>query len=192
MRPTLRGTAFHEAGHAVVSFRLGFLPAGVAIVPGETHHGVRALGVESSDPTWAMPGESILDPQETAEAAAVACYAGLAAEAHFGLGAFSWTPHARHGAWEDDRLAREEYPSNNGVPPLGWRAVARCRRRAVRLVARHADEIRVLAKALLRFRRLSGAEIEAVLGERSIAAWHGAESLKARARLRAPLRYSPR
>lgn len=115
--------------------------------------------------------------RETHERAAVVCYAGLAAESEFGLGTYDWQDGAVHGAWGDDRIAREEHLALVHAADDIEAAVDRCREAALDRVSEHQGDIRRLAETLLEFETLTDCEIEHVLGLPSVAASVGAEQL---------------
>lgn len=183
--PTRALIAHHEAGHGVASYYLGFTLNVVSI-----HARDGSLGHMSDDPTFAADyvNDRVKSPQEISEAAAVVCYAGLAAEAHFGFARFTWRRRADHGAWVDDRLAKD-YLAQIFTSRSELRlAVARCRRRAVRLIVDREADVRKVAKALLEVATLTEAEIEAVLEVPSVAAAVGRDSLASRRAALVPAR----
>lgn len=171
-------TAIHEAGHAVASIRLGFT---VGVVSIERRTGTRGHMVDVSDFSLDEENDRIRTEEETHELAAVVCYAGLAAEAHFGLAKYSWHRAARHGAWEDDRIAREVHLAMIYAAPADVdAAIVRCREAATSVVEKYASEVQRLAEFLLEFTTLVDCEIECALGIPSVAAAVGAERLQER------------
>lgn len=170
-------TAVHEAGHAVVSWHLGFLVNVVSIRPGED-----TFGRMSDTPDFCIDVErdERCSERETHERAAVVCYAGLAAESVFGLGKYDWRDDAVHGGWEDDRIAREEHLALVHAADDIEAAVDRCRAMALTSTSQHQGDIRRLAEALLEFETLTDCEIEHVLGVPSVAASVGAEQMQRR------------
>lgn len=162
----------------MASLRLGFMVEVVSIQRRTATHGHI---VDTSDFSVDEENDRIRTEEETHEAAAVVCYAGLAAEAQFGLAQYSWHRGARHGAWEDDRIAREEhlamvYAASDAFDA----AVARCREAAISVVEKYASDIQRLAEFLLEFTTLVDCEVEYALGVPSVAAAIGAERLHER------------
>jgi len=183
--PTRALVAYHESGHVVASYHLGFTLNVVSI-----HARDGSLGHMSDDPTFAVDdaNDRVKSPREISEAAAVVCYAGLAAEARFGFGRFTWRRGADHGAWVDDQLAKGSLAQIFASRSELRLAVARCRRRAVRLIADREADVRKVATSLLELETLTDAEIEAVLEVPSVAAAVGRESLASRRAALVPAR----
>lgn len=169
-------TAIHEAGHAVLPFRLGFTPAVVSIMP---RPGTDGHMLDDDRHSIDFEQDRLKSEQETAEDAAVVFYAGLAAEAHFKFVDYRW-PRTPHSASNDAVLARTRLAEVVDESRELRLAVRRCRRRALALVRRYEADVRKLADALLEVETLTEGEIEAVLDVRSVAAVSGAETLSAK------------
>ena len=131
--------AYHEAGHAVISYRLDFYLGSATIVP-DHHQGTE--GSQSGESTW---------PDGSRDADyIVSLYAGGAAQRRFNPAAEG------KGCGQDDEKAGELLQSH---PDLNEE---RLRKRSHELVAKHWPEIEAVARALLDERTLSGDDIEFV------------------------------
>lgn len=160
----LRATAYHEAGHAVITVALGLTINKVSIVPGEGYSGVcrepGVLGYESS---------SRRDRRSIARAAIVGSYAGMHAQRLVDPGAPDF--HGEGDEADAFELSRmfEVFPRK-----IGWVGdeqhlafLDRLRVEARRLVRKHRHAIDKLAELLLQRQELERAEavqlIESVL-----------------------------
>lgn len=143
----------HEAGHAVIAYRLDFELGPVTIAPDGSH-----LGVSNSEGEW-MDGSRD-------EQAILVRYAGLAAERLI-------DPDARveDGAMDDYERADELLKA--GYVP---KDMATLEREAADLVTQHRPEIEALAEALLEEETLDDDEQSAVI-ESSDQGEHWKESL---------------
>ena len=133
------GTAFHEAGHAVISYRLGF-PLGYTSIEPNAAKGTLgvATGADRSD-----------DGSDDADYI-VTLYSGFAAE-------------RRNNPCADERGAADD---NRGAAKLLERhpdlSEAELRQRAEELTARHWAEIEAVSTALIEDSELDDGEVELI------------------------------
>ena len=174
-------TAVHEAGHAVVSHRLGFTPEVVTIRPSETTNGHM---LDDSDYCFDPDTGLELTEEERRHRAAITCHAGLASESHFSLAPYEWPTDREHGALQDDAMARAHLGSRYSVDAEVEAAVDRCKGEALKVVGKYQQDIRKIAETLMEVTTLTDCEIEHLLREPGPAAASGAERLSRRRELR--------
>jgi ATP-dependent Zn protease len=161
----LRATAYHEAGHAVITIVQGLTLKKVSIVPGEDYNG---LSVEP-----AVAGYDFSNAREARSIARmliIGCYAGMPAERLV-------DPDAPDSHGEDDednafRLSREHQVLPRYCSIVGdeyhWKYLDKLRAEARRLVKKHRRAIAKVADELLQEQELDGAKaknlIEPLLG----------------------------
>jgi hypothetical protein len=148
-----RSTAYHEAGHAVVCYRLGGDFHGVDIIRDGPRLGAATGGF--SDDRTAAPSKAY----------AVMCYAGRAAEAVLRGEPFEVAFPAEltySGGEEEDRLHAEESLAKVGDPAA---LAPRYQRLALWLVRRRWRDIESVADALLTHKRLTYDEVGILLDD---------------------------
>lgn len=155
--PTLRATAVHEAGHAVIGLALGFPCGGVTIKRTKVELGHAAMGNPLDG--WRR-GDG--PRRELAEEVAIGLYAGAEAERLI-------LNSQLCGDGDDVELARSflakyvETRSSAHIEEALEREEERLRGLTRELVGEHRDQILVIADALLARGRLSGDEVDALL-----------------------------
>lgn len=156
----LRATAYHEAGHAVVTFAQGLTIDTVSIIPAEDYNGIC---LEPSVLGYRF--ESWRDRRAIARALIVVCYAGMHAQRLVDPNAADW-----HG--DGDESDAFQLSQNYEVLPryCSWvgddahdRYLDRLRQEAKRLVMKHRTAIAALAEALLQEKEVDRSAAEAIV-----------------------------
>lgn len=160
LTPDLQATAYHEAGHAVVSLALGLAIDHVSILAGKGYTGSctgpSVLGYEAANQR---------EQRSIARALILSCYAGMHAQRLV-------DPDAPEEQGFDDDADAFNLSQNCAVLPRSCQTVGdeqhiayldRLRQEARRLVRRHRRAIGVLAQALLRRNELNAAEAKAIV-----------------------------
>jgi hypothetical protein len=148
-------TAYHEAGHAVITFAQGLTVHKVSIVPGEEYNGVCVEpGVARYHPSNSREQRAI------ARAQIVSYYAGMPAQR-----LVNPKPPEHHGASDEDAafaLSRQFLVLPRYCSHIGDERHDAYRRRlrqeACRLVGKHRRAIDLLASHLFRRQELQGEE----------------------------------
>lgn len=151
---TVTPTAYHEAAHAVVCWRLGGDLHSVDVEHRDGNLGAVHGGFSSG------PGEAAA--RRDAKAEAVMCYAGRAAEALLaGVPCVdAWREGDASGDWTDQELAERAL---HALPEGAALAAPRYQRLAYQLVKRWWPDVERLADALTTYRRLPGDQAELLL-----------------------------
>ena len=155
-RPNRAATAYHEAGHAVVAWRLGFKVRRVTITPGEDHDGFAEhdsplrgihLDIDNSDRA-----------RLRAEKAIMICLAGTLAQRRF-------APRSvRLWQGESDRdLATDLALRINGSGEAATAFLAWLNLRTADLIEAAWDSVEALAGALLEHRTLDARAAKAAM-----------------------------
>ncbi|PAP76331.1 hypothetical protein [Rubrivirga marina] len=145
------GTAYHEAGHAVVDFDHGNLAGTVTIVPDADRHSAGSSQAEEWD-SGLGEGSTGDDGVAAIEAKVVALYAGLEAERLV-------DPGAVVGAGDD----YEKVQWHADLAGLDDVALDALRHRAAEHVARRRDVIARLARVLVDLQTLDQFQVECVI-----------------------------
>lgn len=146
------GTAYHEAGHAVVDFDHGYLAGTITIVPDADRHSAGSSQAEEWD-SGLGEGSTGDDGVAAIEAKIVALYAGLEAERLV-------DPDV------DPAVAGDDYEQVRDLADLAELddvALDALRRRAAEHVAQRRDAIDRLARALVDLRTLDQFQAECVI-----------------------------
>jgi hypothetical protein len=156
----LQATAYHEAGHAVVSLALGLAIDRISIAAGRGYTGSctgpSVLGYEAANPR---------EQRSIARALILSCYAGMHAQRLVDADA------PEEQGFDDDADAFN-LSSECAVLPRSCQTVGdeqhiayldRLRAEAGRLVRRHQQAIRVLAETLLRRHELNASAAQAIV-----------------------------
>ncbi len=156
----VRATAYHEAGHAVISIALGLTIDNVSIIPGDDYNGIcrkpSVMGYYTSNNRERLA---------IARALIVSLYAGMHAQR-----LVDPNPADYHGESDEDRAF--ELSREYGVLPRVYAHIgddrhqqylARLSREAGRLVKRHQRAIEKLAVELLRRKELGREEAEQIV-----------------------------
>ena len=155
-----QGTAYHEAGHAVVSLVLGLIVERVSIIAGDDSEG-RCTGPS----VLACHSSGRKAQRVTARANIVACFAGMPAQRLVDPQAPDY-----HGEQDDEdafELSRQFEVLPRGCSHVGddrhWEFLNKLRTEAARCVRRNKQAIAALAQALLIQSELAGDAVERIV-----------------------------
>jgi ATP-dependent Zn protease len=149
-------TAFHEAGHAVAAWDLGFPPDHLTIVPTDTTDGM----LEYTNPLHGLDldFDESDDAMRRKECAIMICLAGPEAQRLWRRR--SW--RARHGQSDIEHavdVASSIHRPGHEVEPY----IEHCRTKTERILIDRWPIVERLAQELLSRRTMSGAEVAAIL-----------------------------
>jgi hypothetical protein len=156
----IEATAYHEAGHAVIAFLLGYRPQSVTIVPtfdtaghiiqDNPLHGFQ-LDLDGSD-----------EARLRVETVITICFAGPIAQKRYNPR--SW--RRAHGQWDYEKIAelalRVCGSSEQATAFIRWREIVACD-----MVKAHWPRIQLVAGQLLERENLSHADLDAIIVPRA-------------------------
>lgn len=160
--------AYHEAGHAVILYIVGFEIKSVSIKPGETFHGITR---------WDNPLESwnaeMTKTPDVAEQVVIGLFAGQSSERRLSNVYPTHVPDHDNG-WDNDnteatRFLRTHCIGDNNELPEDLQA--KLRYNAENLVEKHWEQIDKIAKLLLDRETIYTADITAIMEPQKVKEW---------------------
>jgi hypothetical protein len=160
----IEATAYHEAGHAVIAYLLGYRPQSVTIVPtadtaghiihANPLHGFQ-LDIDGSD-----------EARLRVENVVTICFAGLIAQKRYNPR--SW--RRAHGQWDYEKIAelglRVCGSGEQATAFIRWREIVACD-----MVKAHWPRIQLVAGQLLERENLSHTDLDAIIVPRAGVIW---------------------